>query len=91
MSFGADRLYGPSTGSIDARNQDNHDNHYNSPVLSTFFPEGHDNHYNSPVLRVFEKKKVAETAGKPLQQKVVMVSLRFRRPLFENVLKTGEL
>ena len=88
MSFGADRLYGPTTGSIDARN---HDNHYNSPVLSTFFPEGQDNHYNSPVLRVFGKKVAENCRENHYNKKVVMVSLRFRRPLFENVLKTGEL
>ena len=75
---------------IDAQNHDNHDNHYNSAILSTFLPEGHDNHYNSPVLSIFEKE-VAETAGKPLQLKVVMVSLQFRRPCFSKMLKTREL
>ena len=66
-------IYGPTTGPIDARNHDNHDNHYNSPVLSTFFQKGTTTITTSPVLRVFGKKKVAKTAGKPLQ-KVVMVS-----------------
>ena len=61
-------IYGPTTGSIDARNHDNHDNHYNSPVLSTFFQKGTTT-ITTPLFYAFLEKKVAETAGKPLQQK----------------------